>query len=174
GHRNSVVCVSGTPEPILFAPAAPFVVEEDRGGLVVIAALRRGHGASLVLCADEDGRATRTPMARAREEDEHIVFRAKIAAPSARVGIAFEREDGSIVAHDEAGRGLVYARGSATDGAPSWWRRARVYTIFVDRFRAADDAAWGRDPGRHGAAGGHLDGIRRSLDALEDIGIDAL
>src|SRR3954463_6751011 len=61
GRRDSVWCVGGTPEPLLFAPVAPFVVEADRGGLWVTAALRRGadHGVTptLTLAWNEEGRA---------------------------------------------------------------------------------------------------------------------
>src|SRR6476469_5965633 len=47
GVRNNVLCVGGAEEPVLFAPAAPFVTEADRGGLVVAAGLRHGEGETL-------------------------------------------------------------------------------------------------------------------------------
>ena len=181
GLRNNVVSVGGAQEPILFAPAAPFVVEHDRGGLVVTAALRRGFGASLTLLWEEDRIASRSPMQLAVEEDEHLLFRARIGASAARVRLAFLREDGAVLDGDEAGRPLIYRRAAAGEALPAWWRRARVYAIFVDRFRpreAATDAAWtaraGEDSCPQRFAGGHLDGITRSLGELEDLGVDTL
>src|SRR5579859_7630611 len=41
GHRNNVLVVCGTDEPVLHAPAPPFLTEMDGGGLRVVAAVRR-------------------------------------------------------------------------------------------------------------------------------------
>src|SRR6185437_11426964 len=54
--RNNVLAVGAASEPLLFAPAAPFVFEEDRGGLVVIAGVRRGEGDRLDVLWSEDPR----------------------------------------------------------------------------------------------------------------------
>ena len=68
-----------------------------------------------------------------------------------------------------------WKRTPAADRAPSWWKRAVIYTVFVDRFRpAVDREGWEIDPGRGQVAGGHLEGIRRSLPTLQALGVDTL
>lgn len=172
GYRNNVLCVGGAPEPLLFAPAPPFVHEDGCGGLVIHAALRRGHGEALTLAWGADGAPQRrAPMQLACEEDEHLVFRARVAG--ARAHIRFERPDGAPL----EGAAFDIAAPAPDPGpapAPDWWREAVVYTIFVDRFRPARETpGWSAHPGKE-PAGGHLEGVRRSLGRLSDLGVTAL
>lgn len=172
GKRNSVVVVDGAPEPWLFAPASPWIAPIDRGGVRVLAALRKEANASSPRVSwSEDGGATwsTAPLEHAFDEDEHHFFTATLPASAPRIQLALEASGASRF-------DAAWSRPPAGDRAPWWWKEAAVYTIFVDRFRAAgnDAGEWERDPGRELAAGGHLDGIRRSLGELADLGVDTL
>jgi cyclomaltodextrinase / maltogenic alpha-amylase / neopullulanase len=171
GHRNGVACEGATPEPLLFAPAAPFVVEAARGGLRVHAALRKGApGAPVVTWTEREGDALSvTTMARAAEEDEHVLFEARLPTSAARVHYAVTTDDAA-----SAPLPFVHQRGDRHE-LPAWWQDAIVYAIYVDRFRPAHDRpGWERAPGRGAHAGGHLDGVRRSLPELADLGATVL
>lgn len=174
-HRNSVLSLGGAPEPILFAPAPPWIADDGRGGVTVVAALRKGHGEALAVRWSEAGEAERrAPLSRVLEEGEHHLFRASLPISSARATVRFELEDGTLIGPEDApGGAFAWERERAE--LPAWWREAVVYTIFVDRFRAADDSSpWGADPGPRRSAGGHLEGVRRSLDDLQRLGVDTL
>ncbi|MDI1450552.1 alpha-amylase family glycosyl hydrolase [Polyangium sp. 6x1] len=163
--RNSVLSVGGAPEPLLFAPAPPFVVrapEEDH--FILIAGLRRGHGDSLRLAWESGDERGALEMTRAAEEDEHLFFRAELPGPARPTRIRFDpgpNEAFSLVP-------------GPADDLPAWWKNAVVYTIFVDRFAPRPGASWGHDPGRDRPAGGHLDGIRLALPRLADLGVTVL
>ncbi|APR80497.1 Neopullulanase [Minicystis rosea] len=174
-HRNNVLSVGGAAEPLLFAPAAPWLADDGRGGVTVVAALRRGAGDRLWVRWTEAGAAERrTAMEPVIEEREHVVFRVTLPISSASASLRFELEGGQIVGPEDDPEGtFAYVRERVD--LPAWWARAVVCTIFVDRFRAADDTVpWGVDPGPRRAAGGHLEGVRRSLDYLRRLGIDTL
>lgn len=188
GYRNSVLVVGGAPEPLLFAPAPPFVHEVEGGGLAVTAALRRGSGEALTVCWSEGDPAPaaapgtlpphpverRTPMALAVEEDEHLLFHARLPASVSRVHLRFERPSPSGAGPEALAGPFACARLPSAEQPPAWWRDALVYTVLVDRFRPASDRAdWGHHPGT-AAAGGHLEGIRRSLGELCDLGVTVL
>ncbi len=166
GVRNNVLSVGGTPEPLLFAPAAPCVHEHADGTLHLFAALRRGHGAQLRVRYREH---PTDPLVAVEcepfaEEDEHRVLRAVLPTSSDAVELAFE-VDGAPV-----GEPLRWCRTAPREArAPL----RNVYTIFVDRFRRVPEGAWS-DPGRDAPAGGNLDGITASLDELRALGVDTL
>lgn len=170
GLRNSVVAIDGAPEPWLFAPAPPWVEELDRGGLRVLAGVRRSFEAGVAIgWSDDDGKTWQSAtVERAFDEDEHVFFTATLpsSAPSMRVRLEARA----------AGRfETCWSQTPARERLPDWWRTATVYAVFVDRFRPErDTAGWERDPGKRCAAGGHLEGIRRSLDELAALGIDTL
>jgi glycosidase/MoaA/NifB/PqqE/SkfB family radical SAM enzyme len=188
--RNNVLAVGAAEEPLLFAPAPPFAYEEDGGGVVITCGLRRGEGEAVEVLWTEDPRAgeQRTRMERVGEEAEHALFRARLPASAERVHVAFDLGgsgggDRAPLGVGTRGRVLARAHGEAfvveraaiAPGLPAWWRGAVVYAIFVDRFRPrVDRAGWERDPGADVAAGGHLDGVTRSLDAIADLGATAL
>lgn len=172
GKRNNVVVVDGAPEPWLFAPAAPWVEALDRGGVRVLVGTRKGHASGPRIAWSEDGGSTwsTASLDRAFEEDEHVFSTAIIPASAPRLHLAIE-------ASGAPRHTSIWSRPAAAERAPWWWKNSAIYTIFVDRFRAPEDGApgsWERDPGRERAAGGHLDGIRRSLDELADLGVDTL
>ena len=175
--RNNVLAVGAAAEPILFAPAAPFVFLEDRGGLVVIAGLRRGAGLRLDVLWSEDVRAReqRTEMTLVAEEAEHSIYRARLPASADRVSLAFEIDRELRVASGVGAEAFVVERASVASSVPAWFDGAVVYAIFVDRFRPARDRdGWSNDPGADIPSGGHLDGITRSLDEIADLGATVL
>lgn len=58
---------------------------------------------------------------------------------------------------------------------PAWdWRDAVVYEVMPDRFRAADGSLLAAPSPIAARAGGHLDGVRGSLDALQAMGVNTL
>ncbi len=173
-HRNNVLSIGGAPEPLLFAPAPPFVHEPEEGGLVVVAALRRGHGERLGVLWDEGGFPQECPMQRVVDEEEHHLFRAHLPARGAHVRLRFALADGTLLGPEDApGEPFVWEN-DRRDDLPAWWKDAVVYTIFVDRFAPRPGAPWGPDPGRNRAAFGHLDGVRRALPRLADLGVTVL
>jgi cyclomaltodextrinase / maltogenic alpha-amylase / neopullulanase len=161
GKRNNVHVVDGAPEPYLFAAAPPWVEELDRGGLRVLVGVR---GGALDAVQFSEGVAwTTLPVAFAFEEDEHRFFEAvlPVSAPSVQLRIGTYE--------------TTWRRPEARERLPEWWKRARLYGIFVDRFRPSIDRDdWENPPRRGAAAGGHLEGIRRSLDTLSDLGVDVV
>ncbi len=175
--RNNVLAVGAAAEPLLFAPAAPFVFEEDGGGLAVVAGIRRGAGDRIDVVWSEDPRAgeQRTAMTFVADESEHSIYRARLPTSAGRVSLAFEIDRGERIASDARGAAFVVERTAAPSPLPAWIRGAVVYGIFVDRFRpVVDYDAWSRDPGADVAAGGHLDGITRSLDSIVELGVTVL
>jgi cyclomaltodextrinase / maltogenic alpha-amylase / neopullulanase len=197
GQKNSLVVIDGAPEPWLFAPAAPWILELERGGARVLAGMRKSPPSSpaegVVAAADglavpssarhsshfdhrlswsEDDGATwsSTRLEHAFDEDEHSFFVATIPVSAPTVRIALESLVPGAVRFE-----TTWSRPKAVDRVPIWWKRAIIYGIFVDRFRPREDSAeWERDPGRRIAAGGHLAGIERSLDELVELGVDTL
>ena len=169
GRRNNIVVVDGAPEPWLFAPESPWVSELHRGGARVLVGVRKPVPPNVAIAWSEDGSTrTRAVAEHAFEEDEHTFFVAHLASSAPAIQIA-------LFADDAPRFECTFRRAPASERAPAWWTKAAVYTIFVDRFRpAVDHDGWLRDPGKRGAAGGHLEGIRRSLDTLRELGFDTL
>jgi len=171
---NHVLCVGGTPEPLLFAPGPPWIVEMERGGVRVVAALRRGNGQALSLCWQEpaDAQEHRTPMNCVGDEDEHRIFEARIPVSSGKLQLRFLLDDDTPIG-DEQGVPMTWH--APPDMTPAWWREAVVYTIFVDRFRPrALNSKWLQDPGPQKYAGGHLDGITEALPMLTEMGVTVI
>lgn len=160
GHVNSLI--GGLPEPWLFGNGAPWIVELATGGVRVLVGVRRPSDAPVVSWR-EGGAWTTTPTAHAFDEDEHSFFVARLPVSAGTVTI-------SVGGHE-----LTWTRPPARERPPAWWASAVIYGIFVDRFRSADDRAdFHRAPVRGAPAGGHLDGIVRSVDYLRALGINAL
>lgn len=170
--QNNIAVLGGTPEPILFAPAPPFLVAHQSGQLVVRAALRQGHGSSLVLRWN-DSTPHLTTMTTVAVEQEHHLLETVVPLSTAPIHLSFQLQDGRPIGADDQATPFVVDP-SAFPRLPTWWTDAVVYTIFVDRFRADPDAPDLTDPGRNRAAGGTLDGIRASLPCLCDLGINTL
>lgn len=175
GRRNQIISVGGTPEPVLFAPASPWVFVDSDGALVVTAALRKGAGSILRLLWGERSELDHsTSMRRLYEEDEHVLWRARVPASAARTLVAFELDARRVVGRLEGGP-FELVRSAHRTELPDWWRDAVLYTVFVDRFRPeVDRPDWCRPLGPDEPAGGHLDGLRRSLGELRDLGVTVL
>lgn len=175
GARNSVLVIDGADEPVLHVPARPYVFEEDDGRLCVRAALRRTAGDRLELRWDEGAGPRRVAMREVAREDEHRLFEAHVAGASKQLEYVFALGDGTLVgAAGGAGQALRVTRAAVRPGAPTWWRDAVVYSIFVDRFRAS--GGW-RDPSivdRAQRAGGDLRGVIEALPHLVDLGVTVL
>ncbi len=171
GRRNHVLCVVGTPEPVLFAPGLPWIVEMERGGVRIVAALRHGNGEGVAVCWKEpaDEREHRSPMTRVAQEDEHDVFEVLVPVSSGKLQLRFLLHDGRMIG-DEQGFPILWR--APPDTTPIWWKSAVVYAIFVDRYRPRSlHAKWERDPGPQKYAGGHLDGVTSALPALAEMGV---
>lgn len=169
GDRNSVLTVDGPGEPWLFAPAAPWIEELADGRVRVLVGLRRGHGAPVLRVSHDDGRTWEPlPVEAAFEEDEHVFFTATFASTSG--ALLFEPRTTTGAAP------LSPIRWSPADLPPGWWRRATAYCVLVDRFRRHDAAPPASTAALAEGApfGGDLDGVRRSLDHLRALGVDAI
>ena len=178
GNRNSLLVIGGTDEPLLHAPARPYLHREDDGRVCVRAGLRRGNGRGLVLRWDEGAGWRHTVMARAAEEDEHELFEAHLPGAGKRVDYLFVTDDGRLVGAGGGG-GQAFAITVAELGsrAPDWWREAVLYTIFVDRFRRGGEGGRWQQPARTERsfrAGGDLAGIVEALPHLSELGVTAL
>lgn len=181
-QRNNLLVVGGAPEPLLFAPASPWVDALDRGGVRVMVGVRTratstesaSDGASaLAIAYSEDGRATWSSavVERAFDEDEHVFFVTTL--PTSALTLSLR------IAYDGVSFEGTWKRPPPSTKTPAWWKDAVLYTVFVDRFRPRHDRVtgedpWENDPGRNRPAGGHLDGIRRSLGELQELGVDTL
>jgi glycosidase/MoaA/NifB/PqqE/SkfB family radical SAM enzyme len=175
GHQNSVLSLGGTPEPLLFAPALPWVASDGDGATVVTAALRRAVSGPVHVVWREcdEPQEHRSLMTPAAQEAEHVLLQAKLPLSAAFASVWFEVAGKPL--GDEQGAPFVLERGGLCEPLPAWWHGSAVYTIFVDRFRPEHDSPqWGINPGCDVAAGGHLDGVRRSLDELVELGINVL
>lgn len=173
GELNGALVVGGTEEPVLHAPAPPWVGVRDDGRIVVRAALRRGHGERLILRADEGPGPTARAMRAFRADATHLWFEGELSGAGRSLEYELVLADGRAVA--APGGALAVALADLPPPPPAWWRDAVVYTIFIDRFRRGD-GAW-RDPAawdREIRAGGDLDGIAGALPYLADLGATAL
>ncbi|MFT3771125.1 MAG: glycogen-binding domain-containing protein, partial [Minicystis sp.] len=136
GSRNSLLVVGGADEPVLHAPARPWIFVDDGGRLRIRAGLRRGHGEGLVLRWDEGDGARETALAVVAEEDEHLIFEAGLPASARAVEYVFALADGRVVGRaGGAGQAFRVPLGGLKSRTPAWWRDAVIYTVFVDRFR---------------------------------------
>lgn len=173
-ERNGALVIGGTAEPVLHAPAPPWLDRRGDGALVVRAALRRGAGRGLGLRHDDGGGAATTPMRPAGATATHQWFEAVVAGAGRRLTYGFVTDDGAMIGEAD-GRWLEAAIADLPAPPPRWWRDAVVYTVLVDRFRRGagawdDPDRWERDH----RAGGDLDGVIAALPYLADLGVTAL
>jgi glycosidase/MoaA/NifB/PqqE/SkfB family radical SAM enzyme len=177
GSRNSLLVVDGAPEPVLHAPARPWIFSDDGGRVVLRAGLRRGHGEALTVRWDEGDGRREAALAVVAEEDEHLLFEAALPASARALTYVFALPDGRVVGRaGGGGQAFRVALSALPPRTPAWWRDAVVYTVFVDRFRRGGHAgAWGAPPaGDQARCGGDLDGVTEALGHLADLGVTAL
>ncbi len=176
GARNSVVVIGGTDEPVLHAPARPFVFVEDDGRLCIRAGLRRGTSDAIAIRWDEGDGPRETPLAIVAEEDEHLLCEARLPVSARAVEYVFSLSGGRLVGRaGGAAQSLRVARSDVEPETPAWWREAVVYTVLVDRFRRGEKGIWGPPPSTQlGRWGGDLDGVIAALPYLADLGVTVL
>ena len=113
-------------------------------------------------------------MVAVSEDAEHRYFRTRLPSSAERAWVSFVLDGARSIA-DSAGEPFVVERAACESALPGWWKDAVVYGILVDRFRPdLDDEGWACDPGPDVAAGGHLNGVTRSLDSLAELGVNVL
>jgi cyclomaltodextrinase / maltogenic alpha-amylase / neopullulanase len=162
---NAALVVGGTDEPVLHAPAFPWLVVEADGRVIVRAALRRGAGERLGVKLEDETYA----MQLAGADATHLWF--ERALPGTTKSIEYSFVVGHRAIDGEAMRATLKDHAAPL---PAWWRDAIVYSIFVDRFRRLE--GW-RDPqatARDYRAGGDLDGVTAALPYLHDLGVTVL
>ncbi|MBA2541432.1 MAG: radical SAM protein [Deltaproteobacteria bacterium] len=175
GARNSLLMVGGADEPVLHAPARPFVFEEDDGRLCLRVGLRRGHGDRLELRWDEGAGMRWLAMRQVAHEDEHLMFEAHVPGAGRSLEYVFALADGRLIgAPGGAAQTFKLAREALRMRTPEWWRDATVYTIFVDRFRRAGGWPDASVVDRETRAGGNLAGVVEALPYLADLGVSVL
>jgi len=176
GDRNNLLVVGGTAEPVLHAPAPPWLFIEADGRWCLRAGLRRGAGPSLAVRFGEGDAVQRVAMHPVAEEAEHLVFECHLPGAGRSLDYRFELAGGRLVAAAD-GAGFVVTRGEPGGGLPRWWRDAVLYSVLVDRFRRGghgggwvDDGRWDREH----RAGGDLGGVAEALPWLRELGVDAV
>jgi len=180
GTVNSLLVVGGTDEPVLHAPAAPWLVRSADGLTVVRAGLRRGAGDRLALRWREgDGAFHDVPLLPVADEDQHVLFEAVLPASAGDAEYLFVLPDGRpIGANGGAGQAFPLGPHPRARPAPAWWREAVLYTVFLDRFRAAGrGGAWpplGEGALPEDSHGGDLAGVVEALGHLVDLGVTVL
>lgn len=178
GVENSLLVVGGTDEPVIHVPARPYIFVADDGRVCVRAALRAGAGERLALRWDDGGGVRTEAMAPVGREEQHQLFEAWLPGAGRRLSYQFVLPSGHVRGAPGDGDAPFEVRVSAVrPDTPAWWRRAVVYSIFVDRFRAGGRNGRWRDPSmtdRDARAGGDLAGVIEALPYLSELGVDAL
>jgi glycosidase/MoaA/NifB/PqqE/SkfB family radical SAM enzyme len=175
GLRNSLLVVDGAVEPVLHAPAHPFLHLRRDGRLCVRAGLRKGAtGAQLTVRWQQDEPRT-TAMRLVAEEDEHLLFEAELPTGQREVEYLFVLASGQRIGHcGGGGQAFRVAQRELLPPEPAWWADAVVYTVLLDRFRRQGGAAFPSDQPEQARLGGDLWGLCEALPYLADLGINTL
>lgn len=171
GHRNHVLVVGGTPEPILHAPVAPWVFGFRDGSLTIRAALRKSAANNLSLRLRTEESTSVLPMQPVGEEDEHLLLEALVPTVGLAVQYWFVLPSGQLVGGPS---GEAFCVEPQRPDIPSWWQDSVLYSVFVDRFRRGDGGPWPVLADEKARAGGDLDGVCAALPYLSDLGVQVL
>lgn len=177
GLRNSLLVLDGSDEPVLHVPRAPFLYRQADGRLALRAGLRRGHGQSLQLHVYDSAaerREVRLRHTALADEPEHLFFAGEIDLCGPVAEYVFVLDDGRRVGRDGCGRALRIREIDLPPDPPRFWQRAVVYTVFVDRFRRANDHGSPALVDERARYGGDLAGIQAALPYLQDLGVTVL
>jgi hypothetical protein len=157
GIKNSLLVVGGAAEPVLHAPASPWLFVKDDGRLVVRAGLRKGAGNALSVAWNEGDGGRLSPMTLAAEEDEHLLFEALLPASARAVEYLFVLPDKRLVGRaGGAGQAFrVELRALRREG-PAWLRGAVLHAV-----RVAEGEA-------------ELGAAARKIDRIADLGATAI
>ncbi len=182
--ENGAIVVGGSDEPVLHAPAAPWLERSDDGALLVRAGLRRNaRSRGLTVRCDDGAGVVARAMRPVDADASHVYFEVRLPGAGRRLTYAFTLDDGRTVA-GAGGTWLGVTLADLPAPAPAWWRDAVVYTVLVDRFRrgaepghpaatvrgawpAGSAHRWDRDH----RAGGDLRGVTEALPYLADLGV---
>ena len=176
GETNGVLVVGGAGEPVLHAPAAPWLAVCDDGRVIVRASLRRGAGFGLRLRVDEGGGEVVRQMRRVGDDGDHHCFEAEVPGVGRAIEYAFVLADGRVIGGPDGRAFHAELRKLAVE-RPAWWQDAVVYTVLVDRFRRGGAGGRWLEPvrtDREHRAGGDLDGVAEAVPYLRDLGVTVL
>ncbi len=181
GHRNSLLVVGGTEEPVVHAPTRPYLFVAQDGALVLRARLRRGAGTGLDLLTFGEEGELRHAMTACGEDAEHLSFE-HVFDGGAPAGIRylFEVVGPGQAASVRVGRGTALAPFDLKPRdlprlEPDPFVGRSIYRIVLDRFRAGGGSGLAvPGPGVEEHAGGDLRGVIDALPHLAELGADAL
>ncbi len=175
GTQNSLLVVDGAAEPVLHAPAHPFVHLRRDGRLCLRAGLRKGAGDRLTVRWHEDDTERSAPMQLVAEEDEHLLFEVDLPAAQRELTYLFVLSSGQRVGHSGGGGQALQVRmRELKPREPAWWSDAVVYTILLDRFRIGGGAAWPHPVDEQTRLCGDLWGVIEALPYLAELGVNTL
>lgn len=168
-HTNALLVVNGADEPFVFAPGSPYVDELDHGVRVHVGVRTSDDLERVEVSVTHEASETGVyvPLPFVFRDGDLAHFAAEIPWLAKTCALRIRTGD------SEAGP-FVYERREASEKTVRSARDGTFYTVFVDRFRRERDDGWELYTRSDGLLGGHLEGIRRSLDHFVSLGIDHL
>ena len=185
------------PRPIGYDPADPACLSRIDDELLVFRTTAPVDVVAAYVAVDDgvaDGRhsATGYPMTKIGAAGTVSLWECVVRPTTAQLDytLAFELANGGAMYWGTTGLTTGIERlerfGLRVDDVvhhdlPDWARGMVLYQIFPDRFASGDDSLtpddaepWVAPPTRTGFKGGDLVGIRKQLDYLEELGVDAI